>query len=145
MGPQGAYLVNFLGSLIFSLDFIDPNRNGLNIKNTNYGMSLSLPQNLKINVFLTQVQLEYQIFRNSLLCYQIPSRISDQILISKGALPSPKNPRFARTLCTTKQYFAVDDANCCTTCYNQCKCKMQKMSGKTEFQLKKKFHKKLLK
>ena len=34
MGPQGAYLVNFLGSLIFSIDFIDPNRNGLNIKNT---------------------------------------------------------------------------------------------------------------
>ena len=55
MGPQGAYLVNFLGSLIFSLDFIDPNRNGLNIKNTNYGMSLSLPQNLKINVFKLQI------------------------------------------------------------------------------------------
>ena len=55
MGPQGAYLVNFLGSLIFSIDFIDPNRNGLNIKNTNYGKSLSLPQNLKINVFKLQI------------------------------------------------------------------------------------------
>ena len=51
MGPQGAYLVNFLGSLIFSLDFIDPNHDGLNKKIQNYGKSLSLPQNLKINIF----------------------------------------------------------------------------------------------
>ena len=51
MGPQGAYLVNFLGSLIFSLDFIDPNHDGLNKKVQNYGKSLSLPQNLKINIF----------------------------------------------------------------------------------------------
>ena len=63
MGPQGAYLVNFLGSLIFSLDFIDPNHDGLNKKVQNYGKSLSLPQNLKINVFLTEVQLEYQILQ----------------------------------------------------------------------------------
>ena len=60
MGPQGAYLVNFLGSLIFSLDFIDPNHDGLNKKVQNYGKSLSLPQNLKINIF-----------RNSLVWYQI--------------------------------------------------------------------------
>ena len=52
MGPQGAYLVNFLGSLIFSLDFIDPNHNGIKSKNkSQYREAAQFASEVTINIF----------------------------------------------------------------------------------------------